>query len=85
MGKQTLASLPSREQVMVQARGVWAVGSDMAHADWSSRILVIEVVPHAEKPSALSLRAPPLALWDTLWESRTLKKGRTTSHDLDQG
>lgn len=46
---------------------------------------MVEVVPHAEKPSALSLCAPPLALWDTLWERKTVKRGRTTCHDLDQG
>lgn len=85
MGKQTLAPLLSREQVMVPVRGVWAGGSDAAHTDCHPRILVVEVVPHAEKPSAFSLRAPPLALWDTLWESKTVKRGRTTWHDLEQG
>lgn len=60
------------------------MGSDTAHTNCHPRILVVKVVPHAEKPSAFSLRAPPFALRDTLWESKTVKRGRTTCHDLDQ-
>lgn len=59
-------------------------GFGTAHTNRHSRILVIEVVPHAEEPGAFCLRTPPLALWDTLRESKTLHSGRATCHDLDR-
>lgn len=84
-GKQTLAPLLSREQATEATELLGQAGFGPAQSDHQPRILVIEVVPHAEEPGAFCLRTPPLALWDALRESKTLNSSRTTCRDLHQG